>query len=388
MKALPLILLLSILIQSHLGFCTVDGSNVVKEHEFLVSYEKKGDVSKAELQERNRKLATVALHDIQAYKIVYNTINTDGSPITASGLLLLPVADKVLPLLSLQHGTITEETRAPSYFRANNEIYTTGAVFASSGFAVSVPDYIGYGASSNLPHPYEHAQSLATAGRDMLRAVKEFCQSKEIPLSEQLFISGYSEGGYASMALMKLLEEKHADEFNIAACAPGGGAYDKVGFARYILAKDRSLKFINSYLWVLDTYNRVYGLDRPVSAFLKEPYATTVEKSGVHATVETNPSKLFTTAFKTGVLNDTDQELLKTISDNNIYDWKPKAPLKLFHGTDDDYVPFFNAQHAYDAMKARGASKVWLQPIEKGDHFSSSQSYVKGVFEFFSRYVE
>ena len=44
------------------------------------------------------------------------------------------------------------------------------AIFASSAMIVSMPDYLGYGVSSNLPHPYEHGKSLATASYDMLKA--------------------------------------------------------------------------------------------------------------------------------------------------------------------------------------------------------------------------
>lgn len=36
-----------------------------------------------------------------------------------------------------------------------------------------MPDYLGYGASSNYPHPYEHRETLASTSFDMIMAVKE-----------------------------------------------------------------------------------------------------------------------------------------------------------------------------------------------------------------------
>ncbi|UOQ73603.1 alpha/beta hydrolase family protein [Hymenobacter cellulosilyticus] len=78
--------------------------------------------------------------------------------------------------------------------------------------------------------------------------------------------------------------------------------------------------------------------------------------------------------------------MLAAFRDNDIYDWQPKAPLALFHGTADDYVPFFNSQDAYNAMKARGATQVTLRPIAGGNHFSSAPNYTLQAFAFISQY--
>jgi dipeptidyl aminopeptidase/acylaminoacyl peptidase len=72
--------------------------------------------------------------------------------------------------------------------------------------------------------------------------------------------------------------------------------------------------------------------------------------------------------------------------DNDIYDWKPKAPLALFHGTADDYVPYFNSEDAYKAMRARGATQVSLHPIEGGNHFTSVAQYTLEALGFISQY--
>ncbi|WP_375435859.1 alpha/beta hydrolase family protein [uncultured Hymenobacter sp.] len=326
-------------------------------------------------------------YPIRVYKLTYTTRNTDGQQITASGALLVPVTTQALPLLSYQHGTISPdgEDRAPSYYSASSEVYSAVSLLASTGYVVSVPDYIGYGASKALPHPYEHAASLASASLDMMRAVKEFCEKEKVALNKKNFLLGYSEGGYATMALHKLIEEKFPTEFAVTASAPGAGAYHKTAFANYILGSNQDLSFLSSYVWVLDTYNRVYNINRAPSYYFNQPWATQLQANPFSDVPET-PSDLFTTTFRTTILNKTDAPMAAAFRDNDIHDWQPKAPLALFHGTADDYVPYFNSEDAYKAMRARGATQVTLHPIRGGNHFTSITQYTLEALGFISQY--
>jgi dipeptidyl aminopeptidase/acylaminoacyl peptidase len=60
--------------------------------------------------------------------------------------------------------------------------------------------------------------------------------------------------------------------------------------------------------------------------------------------------------------------------------------MALFHGTADDYVPFFNSQNAYDAMQKRGATQVELRPIQGGNHFTSATAYTLGAYAFIGQF--
>lgn len=326
-------------------------------------------------------------YPIRAYRLTYTTRTPDGQLVTASGALLVPVTTQALPLLSYQHGTIRpdDEGRAPSYYSSGSEVYSAVSVLASTGYIVSAPDYIGYGASKAQPHPYEHANSLASASLDMLRAAKEFCRKEKAALNQKNFLLGYSEGGFATMALHRLIEEKAASEFTVTASAPGAGAYHKSAFASYILNSTQPLNFLSSYVWVLDTYNRVYGINRPLTYYFNQPWAGQLQ-ANPFSEVPTQARQLFTGTFRAGVLDKSDTQLLDAFRDNDIYDWKPTAPLALFHGTADDYVPYFNSQDAYYAMRARGATQVELHPIQGGNHFSSVATYTLSALGFISQY--
>ncbi|MBC3786452.1 alpha/beta hydrolase [Spirosoma utsteinense] len=81
------------------------------------------------------------------YRLTYRTKNVDGSDITASGALLVPTKTGPLSLISIQHGTIFDETLAPSYYAPGTEAYTMGTLGAALGYLIAYPDYIGYGES-------------------------------------------------------------------------------------------------------------------------------------------------------------------------------------------------------------------------------------------------
>ena len=64
-----------------------------------------------------------------------------------------------------------------------------------------------------------------------------------------------------------------------------------------------------------------------------------------------NPSKLFTTSFREEILQEKPSQFNDALKDNDRFDWKPNAPLRLLYGTKDDYVFPSNATSAYAAMK-------------------------------------
>ncbi len=330
---------------------------------------------------------SLAHYAVRVYRLTYRTHTPDGQEATASGAALVPVGAGPLPVLSYQHGTLapSSEGQAPSYYATGSDVWSLVSALASAGYVVSAPDYLGYGASKASLHPYEHAASLASAAADMLRATREFCQQQSVAVNQKNFLLGYSEGGYATMALHKLLEEKYAATLPVTASAPGAGAYHKTAFARYVLGAPQPLNFLSTYVWVLRTYDRIYALNRPFSFYYQEPYATRLQ-ADPFAPVPSQQAQLFAPAFRRAVLDNSDAPLAAALAANDLYDWQPRAPLALFHGTADDYVPFFNSQDAYDAMQKRGATQVELHPIPGGDHFSSATAYMLGAYAFISRY--
>lgn len=330
------------------------------------------------------------LPGIRVYKLIYRTTDASGNPTLASGAFIYPTTTATKSLLSYQHGTIRTEAGAPSSYATAADSFIGGTYLAALGFAVSMPDYLGYGENTAADHPYEHKATLASASLDMLRASKEFSTKTDIALDNKLFLTGYSEGGSATTALHELIESSASSEFTVTASTPAAGAYDKINFAKEITAQDKAMLNIKNYAWVILTYNKLHGLNRPLTYYFNEPYATNIanqpEGEGITIDIEQNPTKLFTAEFRNGLLNGTDTEFLATLTANSSYDWKPNTPLRLIHGTADSFVLFSNSQNAFDTMTANGAPNVTLFPINGTGHFESVPAYVIEVYNFFKTF--
>ncbi len=331
------------------------------------------------------------IHDIEIHKIVYKTKTVDGKETHASGAVLFPRLDQSLPLVSYQHGTLTEESSAPS------NVTTFGlnesgvmAIFAATGMIVSMPDYLGYGASSDLPHPYEHGKSLATASQDMLKAVEEFLEVEKIKKNDKLYLMGYSEGGYATLALQKQMEASGDNRITLS--LPGAGAYNKTAFTKAIINLDTPLEFIASYLWVLHTYNQIYSsLQRPWSHYLNEPNAQNMEGlEKINAAtiqnqlinkkkLDTIPQKLFKASLIAGINDGSDTAYTNALADNDLLDWTPKAPVFLYHGTEDDYVFPLNSSTTTQALSANGGN-VSHVPLEGKDHYTATMDFYRNCW--------
>jgi len=320
---------------------------------------------------------------VELVKINYHTAGLNNEPLLASGALLVPLTNSELPMFSFQHGTLSNPSEAPSLFQS---VYTDQlTVFASTGFNTALPDYLGYGSTEYMDHPYEHRQSLATATRDMLRASYEYfkVRNKREP-SNKLFLSGYSEGGFATMATLKLLQAEHPQEFNITAATVGAGAYNKTATAQWVVSANENLEYINTFIWVLDVYNKIYTqLQRPYNDYYNEPWATQIAQNGVFTPIELNPSLLFREEFVEGVLNGTDAAMLSVLADNDCFNWKPEFPIKLYHGTADRLVPYLNSETAFQAMVSVGTENIELITIEGGTHETALGPYILGTFSFF-----
>lgn len=358
---------------------------------YLVSSTKVAEIPLAQLTalvtQTYPTYAPLLKYGISAYRLVYKTKNWDGTPINASGLLLIPATSNPVPMISQQHGTVFDDAQSPSNFGPNSEAYLFGTIYSSDGFIIACPDYIGFGESKDLIHPYEHRASIAQASLDMLRASREYINANAaIKWDSRLYLAGYSEGGYATMALYKKMQDEVPTEFNLRAVSAGAGAHHKTAFMYALLTQPSSanVEWNRGYLWVLLTYNQIYGtLRRPLEYYFKEPYLTDIKANHELATLNVSFDQVLTNTFKTSILNGTDTAFLSALADNDVYNWKPLTPLLLVHGTADQRVYFLNSLNARNAMVAQGSTVVTLLPLPGKTHFETIADWLSNTFVFF-----
>ncbi|WP_026344110.1 lipase family protein [Nocardia sp. BMG111209] len=146
--------------------------------------------------------------------IEYRTTTWDGSPVAASGALLVPPGPPPAggwPIAAYDHGTsgmaqdcggIT--TPGPGATRQDAFLQH----LLSRGFAVVAPDYLGLGRFDTGPHPYLELQTEASATIDLVRAAR--AAHPEL-LSRTWMVFGGSQGGQAALGTAHLQQTTAPD---------------------------------------------------------------------------------------------------------------------------------------------------------------------------------
>jgi len=330
---------------------------------------------------------------VNSYKIVYSTVDTENNQINASGLLSIPqkAQGAASPLLSYQHGTIFTDENAPS----NSAGTIQGiSILAGAGYIVSSPDYLGYAESTSIIHPYVHAESLASASVDMLRASEAFLASQNVETNEQLFLAGYSEGGYATIALQREIQENLSNEFITTASAAGAGPYDLSESARFFanLSFNNNPSFMN---FVVKAYDSVFTLNA-IDEIYQAPFRTIINtsfdgsRSGsqIDALLPNITADLFEPEFLALLQGSGSHPLIDALALNDIFDWSPNSPTRLYHDVQDEIVPYSNSVTAFETMEANGATDVSLRTCPLDGHVNCAVPYALDALNFFSIYAE
>jgi len=320
-----------------------------------------------------------AVSDVSCYKLTYKTPDASAALINASGLVCLPATRSGgRPVLSYQHGTIFQDSEAPSSFSGTGAEGLLGAVFAAIGYIVVMPDYIGYGDSTALMHPFVHAATLASSTVDMNRAARVFFTQPGISTvtNGQLFLAGYSEGGYATLATQRLMEQSLSAEFPITASEPGAGPYDLSSTAHTLLGLATLPQPAFAGFFVV-AYDSLYNPSSQLAYYFSPAYAPVAatyfggnySRSQITAAlggsnVPTNT--LFNPVFITSFLGAGETVLKTHIAENDIYNWAPAVPTRLFHGQGDDVVPYANTTTAKTAMDSNGSTSVTVVNCNAG----------------------
>lgn len=332
-------------------------------------------------------LAGAARCDVQMVNVTYATVAPDGvTPTDASGVVMIPsgaACPGPYPLLSYSRGTDMDKARALAT-PGDEEASLVAALVASQGFIVAASDYLGYAASTWPYHPYLHSNSEATANVDILRAAREIAASRGIGLTGRVFLTGYSQGGHASLATQKLIETSFAAEFTVAGAGHMSGPYNLVGSVQQALEK-LPLGDLGSTYYVpftVTSLQKVYGdLYATPRQFFKDPYDATIEglfpgpsDVGLEDLITENKlpillSSLVTDDFVKEALNPA-SPLYRALSLNSPIDFVPKAPTLLCGGSRDPVVAFDNTRDAAAAFSANGAPALSVYDVEENPAYA------------------
>jgi fermentation-respiration switch protein FrsA (DUF1100 family) len=341
-------------------------------------------------------LLTSFRYTLDMQKVTYQSTGADGKVHAMTGLLILPRAilggKPAVPILMYQHGTEVYRPFSPSQYLTHQDRPTdypevmAAAAIAATGYAVALVDYEGMGDNTDS-QPHVVGAVLAQQVIDLLRASRDIIggtagnSSSPCRWNSQLFLMGYSEGGYVTMTATRELQLNHAAEFTVTASAPLSGPHDLSGVMRGVILSDSTFKAPYFVPLLLTSYNYAYGgqttLFNPGSAMLP-PYNTTIPPlfdgnsqsdtisvamgmtfNPVHLIV---PKSTLTQQFIDQLTLDA-SSLVAFLRENDSYRvpgqvnsvWVPTVPMRMIHHKSDDLVPYGNSQAAFNAFSTAGA---------------------------------
>jgi len=313
------------------------------------------------------------------YKVVYNTVDVNGNPTVASGAMYIPYGCDNFPMGVYQHGTVFDREAVPS--RGEEAV---GLALAGFGLATVAPDFLGMGDNPGV-HPYLHAESQATAAIDLIRAARDFIEdSLGLNHNDELFITGYSQGGHAAMGLHKYIQDNNMYvEFNVVGSAPLSGPYNISGI-QTALPVDSSYSNPIYLPYLIESMEFVYGgiytntsdvYQAPFDSLINLYKAGVFDINGVNINMPNNVYGFMQPAFLDAFVADTVQPfthpLRIALAQNDNHDWTPQRPVRMVYCTADEQVYYQNALLAEATMNANGAADVAAQlGLAGGTHAS------------------
>jgi len=349
----------------------------------------------------------------KAVKISYNTVNQNDESVVASGLLVIPTATDAykaylaslgkafsVSMLCDNHGTIFTDAEAPSNVEVANDFipnYSLALLMSGyAGFASIFPDYIGYGDSNTEAHPYMLKKASARSSVDMIKASMKYMQESGVILNYQLYISGYSQGGYNAMALAQSIEDGALTNVTLKGVAPMAGPHDLEALANIEINASHTMVYPAFLGYLADSY-AYYNSDVNLTDIVVETntskYHNLFDGSNANVVIHANlglttnggfavytADALFDTSFINDYQNNVNNIMRQKFIENKSYDnWVPKTKVNLVHCIDDEIIPFSMSQNAYAELSTAGGD-ITLSPIPTSyiEAASASNPFVHG----------
>lgn len=347
-------------------------------YELLDTYEQETLVNKWKSASIPQALAPIN-YDVAVYEVIYTMPWHDGTPIKASGLYYVPKESKTIvskkkkreateghPMLCYHHGTQIRKNRKVKL--GGEKAICVG--FATDGYLVARPDYMGLG-KGERNHLYHHIETQAGASIYLLRAIETINKELNIEQNDQLFITGYSQGGHVTLSFQKTVQESYAEEFKVTASAPMSGAYDLGGVQEGAMFKPYSHPGYLPYL--IFSYNEIYNLYNDPTELLLSPYDSVLppvyngdySMNYINGLLPEVPKDMLQPTMVKRYLEEPEFPFKKALKENSVHDWKPEQPVLFCYCEADEQVNYQNSIVTYERMKELGAENLRLKRVNK-----------------------
>ena len=321
--------------------------------------------------------------DVTVVQINYQTLGARPSEMTnASAAVLVPSGAGCpgpFPLVACARATNSGKAYTMAD-PANTETILLMAFLAAQGYAVVATDFLGYALSDYPYHPYAHADSEVSVIVDSIRAARRAAPLLGLTLNGKVMVTGYSQGGHASMATQRAIERESSGEFNLVAAAHLAGPY--CISAALIDGVTNPINGVQAIVpFEITSWQKVYGnvydsvsdvFNPPYDRYIETLFPTLLSSTALAnllpcGTPAQARDAMFVSSYLSDLANNPNNGTIIAGKKQDLLGWNPRAPTTLCGGLNDPTVKFsINAQAAYDDFRSRGGANVALVDVDPG----------------------
>ena len=326
-----------------------------------------------------------AANGVSLYKVQYATVIPEqgNKPTLASGLVAVPkTAQKKLPVVSYQHGTVFTRTAVPSRPEESDETRIVTARLAGNGYVVIAADYIGKGDSAE-PDSYMVREATVQACVDMLFAARAVLADLGIA-EDGLFLSGWSQGSWSTQQFRHRLESLNVPVKAAATAATPNDLY--LLLTRWInnpTALDATW-LAGSVILFTHSYAHYYDMPGLPQTVIKPEYEAACRdfyenKIGWEQLQPQIPGKIADLLQKDAVAKSTPgmDAFFSRLRENQAFMWRSVTPCRYYYGKVDEVMPPYVATLAVGYTEAVGGAKA--EAVYAGDVADHRGAFLYGV---------
>lgn len=222
---------------------------------------------------RSEQIGETQIRDAKLWRILYHSTLTDGTDIAVSGLIAQPSGQAPadgFPVVAIAHGTSgIAQACAPSVNALTTNPSQAGYYdremksFVDAGYAVVATDYVGMGA----PGPYSYLVG-ALEGRNVLDSIRALRTFGQVPISNQVFIRGVSQGGHAA-SFAGEMATTYAPEITLTGVALEAPAAELTAIVNSVFVNDARAATTGLAMYIVGAWSNTYP-NAPANAILTE----------------------------------------------------------------------------------------------------------------------
>ncbi|WP_083591711.1 prolyl oligopeptidase family serine peptidase [Aurantimonas sp. 22II-16-19i] len=314
---------------------------------------------------------TPARNGVRLYRITYDSVIPEmgNKPTVTSGLLAVPdTGGTSFPTVSYQHGTVYGRQEVPSFADQSPETQLMIAQFAGQGYMVIGADYFGLGISTE-PEGYMVKGSHQQATYDLLMASRAVMADMKLS-SDKLFLAGWSQGGFVTMAMLEKLE---AVGIKVDAAATASAPLDVYALMEGFLVFPRKFDavWLNSIMILSSfAYENYYGVPGLARSLLTDEYYDIAKKA--YDRQPFNPADITSDLHKLirpeyfDPLYFANSAFGKLIIGAQSYRWLIKSPVRNYYGETDEAITTGVGRMAMTYAQSMGSGNTNVEAVSTG----------------------